>query len=309
MSHKHAFVVMPFSPTPSERNWTEVFEGLFKPALEECGYDCTRAEASRGSLIGDIVQAVFEADIVVADVTDRNPNVFYELGVRHSLRRGTIVVSQGTEHIPSDLLGYWCLTYGLRPAEVTKFKRDIKRIISTFEERPEASDSPVSDYLDRDQINISRQLNRDNVKKLGALLTELSAIKLALARQRLSGKPQKYSTGCLQLLLQTMYVDVGPELLKRCYELNFKLEFLKDLIYPPEVPEIHSTLADVEDVERVVADLRSRIAKGEFTEPTAISLMTWMPLEPDSGGVCRSDESQNTMRELDSRRSGFSKQR
>jgi len=143
---------MPFSPTASERNWTEVFERVFQPSLEDCGYSCKRAETSRGSLIASIVEGLVEADLVIADVTDRNANVFYELGVRHSLRRGTIIVSQGTDHVPSDLRGYWFLPYGLRPAEVAKFKADIKRIVAAFEEHPKRSDSPVSDYLDREPL-------------------------------------------------------------------------------------------------------------------------------------------------------------
>ena len=145
MPPKRAFVIMPFSPTLSEKDWAEVFENVFKPALEECGYECSRAETSRGSLIASILEGLVEADLVLADVTDRNANVFYELGVRHSLRRGTIIVSNGTEHVPSDLRGYWFLAYGLRPAEVITFKAEIKRLVREFEDKPQRSDSPVSD--------------------------------------------------------------------------------------------------------------------------------------------------------------------
>jgi hypothetical protein len=52
---------MPFSPTASEKNWTEVFEGVFQASLEECGYSCTRAETSRGSLKASIVEGLVGA--------------------------------------------------------------------------------------------------------------------------------------------------------------------------------------------------------------------------------------------------------
>jgi hypothetical protein len=289
MPTKRAFVIMPFSPTASEKNWTEVFEGVFQPSLKDCGYSCTRAETSRGSLIASIVEGLVEADLVIADVTDRNPNVFYELGVRHSLRRGTIIVSQGTDHVPSDLRGYWFLPYGLRPAEVTKFKADIKRIVAEFEEQPERSDSPVSDYLDREQISSSRQVNRDNIKKIGALLTELSGNRLALRQQLETGKPQVFSLGCIELLIQTLYVDVGTDILKVCYEFQYKLQLLQKEISSNQI--IASSIRESDILYNKISDIRTRITRGEFSEPSMISMMTWSPRESasnasNSGAAC-----------------------
>ena len=60
-----------------------------------------------GNLAESIVERLRNSRIVLADVTDRNPNVFYELGVRHSLRSGTIIVAQNGQHVPSDLQGLW----------------------------------------------------------------------------------------------------------------------------------------------------------------------------------------------------------
>ena len=271
---------MPFSPTASEKNWSEVFEGVFQPSLVDCGYSCTRAETSRGSLIASIVEGLVEADLVIADVTDRNANVFYELGVRHSLRRGTIIVSQGTDHVPSDLRGYWFLPYGLRPAEVAKFKADIKRIVAAFEEQPERSDSPVSDYLDREQISSSRQVNRDNIKKIGALLTELSGNRLALRQQLATGKPQVFSLGCLELLIQTLYLDVGTEVLKVCYELQYKLQLLQKEISSKQL--VVASIRESDTLYNTISEIRTKITRGEFSEPSMISMMTWSPRESAS---------------------------
>ncbi len=282
MLSRRAFVIMPFSPTASEKNWTEVFEGVFQPALEGCGYSCTRAETSRGSLIATIIEGLVQAEVVIADVTDRNANVFYELGVRHALRRGTIIVSQGTDHVPSDLRGYWFLTYGLRPAEVAKFKADIKRIVAAFEEQPDRSDSPVSDYLEREQLSSSRQVNRDNVKKLSALLTELSGNRLALRQYMTTHQPQVFSVGCLGLLIQTLYVDVGPDVLKLCYELEYKLHLLQKDIYPKDV--VSEAFEQSEKLGREIGTIKNKITKGEFIEPASVSNMVWSPRETIAAG-------------------------
>ena len=97
----------------SEGQWTTIFNGMIKPAIEgsSFGYECRRSSASTGNLIKGIVQDLYTANLVVADLTDKRPNVFYELGVRHTLQHRTILISQRLSDIPSDLHGYACLEY------------------------------------------------------------------------------------------------------------------------------------------------------------------------------------------------------
>jgi hypothetical protein len=271
---KTGFVIMPFSPTTSEDNWSEIFKDVFQPALKDCGYTCTCAQVTTGSLITSIVERLIGADIVIADVTDRNANVFYELGVRHALRRGTIIVSKGTEHVPSDLKGYWFLTYGIRPGEVTAFKSEVKRIVKTIENDPQRSDNPVSDYLDKTHRSSLRETNRDNLNKLGALFTELTGHRRAIERLISTGNPQLFSYGCLELLLHTRYLDVGPELLRACYELEHRLKSLPRET-TPDKSLLLSISNEVERVIRGVSSVKDGVAKGEFIEPTTLSTMEW----------------------------------
>src|SRR5262249_22532240 len=137
-SAKDAFVIMPFSATATctEERWTEIYENIFRPALEALGYVCERARPATGSILGSIIDHLRNANIVLADITDRNPNVFYELAVRHCLGKGTIIVAQGDDHIPSDLRGYWYINYGIMPGAVTQFRNDIRRIIAEIESNP-----------------------------------------------------------------------------------------------------------------------------------------------------------------------------
>jgi hypothetical protein len=104
------FVIMPFSSTASCtcEEWTEIFEHVLKPAVEGSGldYECRRSEATRGNVVAAIIRDLDDAHVVMADLTDRNANVFYELGVRHALRNRTIILAQKREDIPFDLRGY-----------------------------------------------------------------------------------------------------------------------------------------------------------------------------------------------------------
>jgi hypothetical protein len=68
-----------------------------------------------------------QADVVLADLTDMNPNVFYELGVRHTLKNRTILVSQSWDDVPSDLRQYGVIIYNTTPKGVTEYKQNAHR--------------------------------------------------------------------------------------------------------------------------------------------------------------------------------------
>jgi hypothetical protein len=282
---KNVFVIMPFSSTASctKEEWYEIYENVFYPAITECGYFCERAVPNTGSLIASIVEKLKTARIVLADITDRNPNVFYELGVRHALSKRTIVISQNTSDIPSDLRGYWSLEYGIRPAQVAQFKRDIHRLITEIEKNPDKSDSPVCDYLERENITILRYMQRENIKKLGALFTELTGNILFLENFLPIQYPQSdtsqqftdifLSTDCLKLLLNTMYVDIGTKLLKDAYELLRFLERIR--IDNSDKHVIQHALTSLRSFSKHIVELRDRLSRGDYQEPSQISTMAW----------------------------------
>ena len=149
---KHCFVIMPFSSTQSctKEEWTEIFDEVIKPAIEKSGhgYVCTRSNPVQGSIIEDILDNLDRADLVVADLTDRNPNVFYELGVRHSLRDSTILLTQRLKDIPFDLRPYVVQEYSwkTKPAR-RKFFTLMKEIVRRIDADPKAGASPIRKYL------------------------------------------------------------------------------------------------------------------------------------------------------------------
>ena len=187
---------MPFSSTKTyaESEWTEIYENVFKPAVEDCGYSCERAMPGTGSLIKSIIEKLRDSTVVLSDITDMNPNVLYELGVRHSLSKRTIIVSQRIDDIPSDLRGYWSVIYGTKPGEVAKFKADIRRIISEIDENPGKSDSPVSDFLDRE--NQQRlPFNNNDYYKYGAQLRQYNQLLAEQEREMLLFRYEINSSG------------------------------------------------------------------------------------------------------------------
>ena len=146
------FVIMPFSATPActEDEWSEFFGVVLKPAVEESGlcYECHRSAATSGNIVKAIVQSLNDAHVVVADLTDSNPNVFYELGVRHALTNRTILLAQDREFIPFDLEPYASHVYEWRSQEGRAALRvKLRELLREVDESPDRSDNPVSDFL------------------------------------------------------------------------------------------------------------------------------------------------------------------
>ena len=151
---KRCFVIMPFSDSPkgTEVEWLEVFTQILKPAVElaDLGYHRYRSD-SIGNIVKEIVVSIERDDVVLADVTDQKPNVFYELGVRHSIwRRGTIIAAQHTGDLPFDIINYRALPYTPGDADsLLEFAGNVKDAIRQIELNHELSDSPVYDFLGR----------------------------------------------------------------------------------------------------------------------------------------------------------------
>jgi hypothetical protein len=270
------FVIMPFSGTKSctEEQWTDIFENVFSPAAEAAGLACSRARVATGSLIKSIVERLRNSYIVLADITDANPNVFYELGVRHSLSKRTIIVAQGANHIPSDLRGYWSLVYGTGPGQVKKFAEDLKDIVDQINAEPEKADSPVADYLQHEFRAATRHENTEIARKLSALQTEFGGILIELGNPQISpARTSLKEHACLSLFLDSRYLDPGPEILAAMYELR---EFLRriavDGTSSPLVPVAIQLLRRTDEQLR---GIRESVAGGSYEQPQQLSVMTW----------------------------------
>lgn len=114
----HAFVVMPFGrkqgPDGRWIDFNAIYQNLIKPALEEAEFEPFRAdeEATSGDILSDMFQELLLADLVVADLSIDNANVFYELGIRHALRRrGVVHIQAGRAYMPFDIFNVRTLPY------------------------------------------------------------------------------------------------------------------------------------------------------------------------------------------------------
>ena len=128
------FVIMPFSNTVSctEKEWTWIFENVFKPAVEGAGldYECRRSVATRGNIVASILEELNDAYVVLADLTDRNANVFYELGIAHSTGKKVILISQSADDIPFDIKAFRHIIYEDNLDGYDVLRKELKKAIN-----------------------------------------------------------------------------------------------------------------------------------------------------------------------------------
>src|SRR5215475_12907039 len=117
----HAFVVMPFGIKPGVDgqmiDFNRVYDEYIRPALTAVGLEAFRAdqEMRAGDIRTDMFQELLVADLVVADLSIDNPNVWYELGVSHALRaRGVIGIMCRRNYMPFDVYTDRVLTYQIK---------------------------------------------------------------------------------------------------------------------------------------------------------------------------------------------------
>ena len=236
---KKCFVIMPVSKTKSctTRQWTNIFDEMIKPAVvgSKLGFTCERSKPRTGNLIKDILNKLNMADVVIADLTDMNPNVFYELGVRHTLRNRTILIAQDMKYVPSDLRSYWVIIYKKGLSGLQDFKNKIRGTMKEMMNNPEKPDNPVEDFLGEKNISLLSQERSGNSRKLTALVGELSynmslvdsVLSTVKTNEEAKKKNQsgfvstvRFDNACLSLLLSTRYIEFPKEHLQYLTNLN-----------------------------------------------------------------------------------------
>jgi tetratricopeptide (TPR) repeat protein len=191
----HAFVAMPFGMKKDSQgndiDFNRVYSELIKPALEAAGLEVFRAdeEMRAGEIRKDMFQELLIADLVVADLTLDNPNVWYELGVRHALRaRGVVLVQGPRPYQPFDIytdrkLPYSMKGHGPDPATLEQDRATLTEMaMVTMESWRGRKISPVYDLVPNLQEPDWKSLRIGDVREFWERY-EAWAARLELARK------------------------------------------------------------------------------------------------------------------------------
>ena len=139
-----AFVLMPFA-----QEFDPVYEHFIKRVLVDAGFDVTRADEIKGqnNILRDVIEKIGISNLIIADLTGANPNVFYELGIAHTRDKPVILIAQSVEHVPFDLKSYRVLEYAAEFPAIEEAKKSLSQLVRDFLEGTATFGNPVTDFL------------------------------------------------------------------------------------------------------------------------------------------------------------------
>lgn len=136
------FVLMPF-----HEQYKDIYEVGIKAACKDAGAYCERVDEQmfEGNILARIYNQIAKADVIVADMTEHNSNVFYETGYAHALNKQVILLTQNASDIPFDLKHQPHIVYS-GDGKIASLKSQLEPRIRWFIENPRRS-LPTGDLL------------------------------------------------------------------------------------------------------------------------------------------------------------------
>jgi hypothetical protein len=212
MPDKICFVIAPIGEEGSDirKRSDRVFAFVIEPAVQECGYKAVRADkiSKPGIITNQVIQEVIGAPMVVADLTGRNANAFYELAIRHMVKQPLVQMITKGETIPFDIAATRVLYYDEPELEtVERTRAELVEHIRSAEQGADKADNPISISVDLQALRVSADPARAQLGELADVVTgalagiraEISELRKEIdmtALERLSR-----STGTLSVLL------------------------------------------------------------------------------------------------------------
>ncbi len=131
------FVLMPFGS-----KFDNHYKTVFTPSIKEAGFEPLRADDLFGSgmVIEQIWEQIRKAKVLLAELTGKNANVFYELGLAHAIRQPVVIVTDNIEDVPFDLRHLRVITYDVdNPFWGDQLSRSIIDFLKNTKSDPEKS--------------------------------------------------------------------------------------------------------------------------------------------------------------------------
>ena len=187
MADKTSFIISPIGQRGSEirNHFDKVRKHIIDPIAKEKGYTTLRSDdiTLPGRITSQIIDHLKNDDLVIADLSRKNPNVYYELAIRHAVHKPVILIGENELDIPFDLQAQRVIPYSLDPDDIVTAKEHLMSQIASVESQSFEVDSPITDMID-----ITRKQPRteeDSIQRILAILeTQSRQINQIRADQR-----------------------------------------------------------------------------------------------------------------------------
>lgn len=172
---KRCFVITPIGGEndPIRRHIDGVIKAAIRPALEE-EYDVIVAHEimDPGSITKQVVTEIYKDELVIANLTNRNPNVMYELAVRHCLGKPVIMIAEKGTNLPSDIIMERTIFYQNDALGTLELRDNLRKTVESIDIKQIGS--PIHDVIhDIDAtdriLEVSKEASADTAQDANAL--------------------------------------------------------------------------------------------------------------------------------------------
>jgi len=175
---KNCFVISPIGKEESEtrKRADQVLKHIITPAVKKYGYKPIRADEidEPGIITSQVIQKIVDSDLVIADLSEKNPNVFYELAIRHAIKKPLIQIIRKDEVIPFDVAATRIIHFDIKDLDsVDNAKNEILKQIESIENGNSDFDNPISISLDLKFLKESGNPEERNFADLIEAITDL----------------------------------------------------------------------------------------------------------------------------------------
>jgi len=185
---KICFVIAPIGEPDSDirKRSDQVFKHIIAPAVEPFGFKPIRADhiSEPGIITSQVIQYVVNSPLVVADLTGRNPNVFYELAIRHAIKKPLVQLIKKGEQIPFDVAGTRTIQVDIHDLDsVDDAKNELMSQIKSIESGKTEIDTPISVALDLKFLKESENPEQRSLADVVEAITELRSGILSIEKK------------------------------------------------------------------------------------------------------------------------------
>jgi len=270
------FVITPIGESGSDirKRSDQVLKHVIRPAAKSCGFRAIRADeiSEPGIITTQVLQHIVDDPMIVADLTGQNPNVFYELAVRHALRRPYVQIIQRGERIPFDVAGVRTIEVDHRDLDsVEAAKQEIQKQMDASAGNGEV-ESPISVAADLDRL---RKSENPEERQLADVLAAISDLRLGLAsvQKSIAEPTQLLPPGYLHSIVVDAW-EMGPHSVAPMYleEIRHMLHVLRNAIQdvkPEQAERVESLLMRCTDMMHRMESERAPFRRRLRTEKPA----------------------------------------
>jgi CheY-like chemotaxis protein len=198
---KKCFVIAPIGPENSEirARSDQIFSYIIKPVVEKFGYEAIRGDhiSQPGMINSQVFEHLMEDELAIADLTGKNPNVYYELAIRHGNNKPVINIKDVSESLAFDVVGMRTIDVDFRfIVSMDRCKEEITKQIQAVENGTAKIDSPIK--FTRHAKLIENSIS--DAKTINLEIESLMQEQATENKQRLKDLTEKYNSKILQAI-------------------------------------------------------------------------------------------------------------